>query len=253
MTTELFALRRGSVVWCIPSDLNVQAVSTQVGCALACLLRTHRSLLLLCSVLVAVRGEVILHGRVEIFLLAVEDIAGALLEHLPHICIVHLQVGAQLLNLIEQLLNAAVNVANARVSSRPHYVVHLLLIFLNLEVPDSLVGAQRAHEFALLVLRLAILNRVRHRALLVLLCVSLLGRLKHQHMLALSTFEDVFVDSLLDVCVTHFVEAFEEDVVLEVLQHVHIQVTEAEHALGPALLELGGGLVPETFPDPSAL
>jgi uncharacterized membrane protein YczE len=157
------------------------------------------------------------------------------LKVFPHHLIVQLQVGAHPFNTLKQHFNAAIDVALSRVSSWPHHVVNLVLILINLEVPDLLVGAQRLHKLTLLVLDLAFLHGVGHRTLLVLFSIGFFCRFKHKHVLALATLQYVFFNESLLVSVAHVFEALEKDVIFEVLQHVLVELAKTEDTIRPTL------------------
>jgi len=139
------------------------------------------------------RALVVIHGNNQFLFLCVENVHSVDLENIPHVCVVHFEVSADLADGLEQLLNAAVDVAFTRVSARAHNVLQLFLIFIDLEVPDLIVGSVRGHEFALLVFKSTFLNWVDNldfMSLFVLFVSStLFCYLKRPHVIALTALE----------------------------------------------------------------
>jgi len=145
-------------------------------------------------------------------------------------------VDAHFQNKVEQLLDTAVFVGQLRVSAGAEDVRRWLLFFH--EVPNVHVRPQGHHKASAFVLRLAHLERVGNVIRLLVFIFGFLQRHLFKDALLLKNTVDILFDVAVVADVLLLFEAFEHDLVFDILQDVLVDVAQRLCTIEPDVLVL---------------
>lgn len=165
-----------------------------------------------------------------------EYLYGVLAEGLPFYLLEARQVHPDQLNVLHYLLHAAVdiNLLGKRLRIRSQ---HMLRLLLRSRIIEEIPAERGPHRIQLLPLVIKL-----QRVLVVLLPLIL------QHpLLVFHPLLDINVDCVADAFLAF--EAFEQDRVLDILEHVVINILQHLHRIEPLVLVL---LIEVALPDPVA-